>query len=219
MLRRRLALTGNQADAMIDFPPDVLFAQGMIDQDMRDEALRFAMLAWLLFKSPTASCAAIYERMVAEGFGGGDFAPRTEGETDELYHARIRSQKARFHRMLEALGAVTTGPIEETRIGGRQVIYRAPIWTRIEGTMFEAVRNSTQFLQPPRLVLKLAASEAIAPEDWAEMTRLSKGFKRLVAARSAEDRHWRRRRAHHETRIGAANNVVSLSLSRKERKQ
>lgn len=193
LLRRRLALTANQAGT--DFPPDVLLAQGLITQDMRDEALRFAMLAWWLYGAPAASCAAIYERMVAEGFGGGDFAPRAEAETDEQHHARIRSQKARFGRMLAALGAVAPGPVESAMVAGKLVFYRARRYAQLKGSIFQAVRQAAQFLELPRLIEKLRDKAPIAPEDSHQMTLILEGLRRLVGARGAEDRHWRRRRA------------------------
>ena len=176
LLRRRLALigAGNEAGTGPDFPLDVLVAQGLIGRDMRDEGMRYAMLAWWLYPRPSASCAALYDRMVAEGFGGGDFAPRPGGETDEEQHAHIRGQKARFARMLNALGGA-----------------RSPL--------FQAVRGATQFLERPSFLQKLAPDDGapvpLGAEDYRQMWVLTEGLRRLVAARGAEDRHWSRERA------------------------
>jgi len=195
LLWRRLALTGTATGIDMEFPPHVLHAQKLITQEMRDEAERFAMLAWWLYGTPSASCAAIYERMVAGGIGGDDFTPRREGELDERAQARISAQKARFARMLEALGAIRAAAIETAAVGGTPVIYRPRRFTPIKGTVFEAVRNACQFLEMPAIVPKLAAAEPPSVEDWDAFRRLLEGLRRLVAARDAGARYWRRRRA------------------------
>lgn len=194
VLWRRLALTGDARGVESEFPPEVLLANKLITQEMRDEAVRFAMLAWWLFGTPSASCAGIYDRMVAGGVGD-DYAPRREGELDDRAAARIQAQKARFARMLEVLGAVHRAPIETSSVGGRTVIYRPRNFTPIRGTVFEAVRNCCQFLELPAIVPKLAAAEPPSVEDWAAWIKLLDGLRRLVAARGSAERRWRRRRA------------------------
>lgn len=195
--QKRQRLAGDRRVGL-DFPLDILLARRLITPEMRDEGLRFAMLAWWLYGAPTASCSALYERMVAEGYGAGDFTPRAAGAADptEDELERIRSQKARFGRMVRALGGVREGDAEKIVIGGK------PLWYRprqpLSNPIFEAVRDACQFLERPALVDAMAASresDPVAASHFRTMARLLEGLGRLVELRAAEDRHWRQVRA------------------------
>ncbi len=177
----------------LDFPCDILLSHGLITEEMRDEGLRYAMLAWWLYGAPGASCAGLYERMVAEG-AGSDFTPRPEGEdaSDEQLK-RIRSQKARFERMVAAL------------IGKPQ----GAVFQRIAGTPLEMVRRVCQFGELPEFLAALISKPPRAPnpEAYRDMTRLAEGLRRLVALRAAEDRY------HHKRRAGAPAAAIQKALT------
>lgn len=193
-VRKRLAVAGDERTGL-DFPLDVLHVRGLITEDMRDEGLRFAMLAWWLYGVPEASCAAIYERMVAEG-AGGEFGPRmTWDDQDPDRLARVRSQKARYLRMIRSLYAETAGAIVVTTVAGKAVHHRTRNWTPIRGSIFEAVRDASQFMKLPRFVANLAHNppKLASGPDYREMARLIEGLTRLVKLRAREDAYWTKR--------------------------
>jgi len=183
-LDKRKAIAGDERVGL-DFPLDVLNARGLISDDMKYEGLRFAVLAWWLYGSPPG-CEALYERMVA-GVGE-EFGLRVEGETSERQLARILSNKARFERMVAALGGVKRGEVQVRRVAGRTVLYRMPIFLARKKSVLEAVERATQMLMLPKAVMPNQE-----PADYEEMARLLKGLAALVELRKAEDRHWRRK--------------------------
>jgi hypothetical protein len=163
---KRIAIAGDSRVG-VDFPLDVLQARGYIGAEMRDEGLRFAVLAWSLFGFPMQSCAALYERMVAEGFG--DLAlPRAEGE-DPDRDDWMRRQRALYDRMARSLGWRGVGTPS--------------------GECYIAVREATQFCQLPRHVDDLINRRPSRTEAWSEMAALTAGLKALVRLR---ERHQRR---------------------------
>lgn len=168
-LRAKRKLLSGSERVGSDVPIDVLLERRLITEEMRDEGLRFTMLYWWSFGMPNASCAALYQRMLAGG-PGDEFTPRPEGVADDADAIeRIRSQKARFARMLGRLEA-----------RGRLVV--------------DALRRIAGHLEYPRFLMKLAEGDAPTGADHREMARLIEGLDALVQLRNEEDRHWRRRR-------------------------
>jgi hypothetical protein len=104
MIRHRVAVTGD-ARVGLDSPLDVLYSQGLIDADMRDEGLRFATLSWSIYGFPLIRCEAIYRRMVSGGLesdnGARDGATLSPERLDWL---------TRQERLLEQRTALLTGP-------------------------------------------------------------------------------------------------------------
>ncbi len=201
---KREAVAGaNTRGVDMGFPPDVLLARKLITQDMRDEGLRFAQLAWWLYGTPSASCAALYARVAAGGAVDGDLAPMRADDPSEEVLKRILRNKQRFERMVTALGGITgKGDIEVKHIGGRALHYRLIIYAAPKRTLYEAVRNACQYLEPLNLVASIdPRGEGRDPQagvpsyDLRQMARLIDGLARLVELRTAEDRHVRRRDA------------------------
>jgi hypothetical protein len=198
-LDKREAIAGaNPRGVDMAFPPDILMKLGWINQDMRDEGLRFAQLAWWLFGTPAASCDGLYARVATGGAVDGDHAPlRADDETDEVLQ-RILRNKRRFERLAIALGGMIRGEIEVRRIGGRALPYRMPLFAAPKRTMYEAVRNACQYLEPPGIVTSMkpnrdARGESVPSYDLRQMARLIDGLGKLVDLRNAEDRHVRRK--------------------------
>jgi hypothetical protein len=207
---KRSAIAGDETRGVdVGFPPDVLLARKLITQEMRDEGLRFAQLAWWLYGTPAASCDGLYARVAAGGAVDGDLAPlRADEESDEVLE-RVLRNKRRFERMVAALGGITgKGDIEVRQVGGRSFPYRMMVYAAPRGTLYEAVRNACQYLEPPGLVISLRpsgearTSDGVPSYDLRQMARLIDGLAKLVELRTAEDKHVRRK--HQPPREGAA---------------
>jgi hypothetical protein len=172
LIARRQALCGD-AKTGTDFPLDVMLTLRLISEDERDEGLRFAQLSWWLYGLPFAGPELLYERMVS-GVVDADMAPRRELVMDDpelqvREVERIRRNKQRFERMVEAL----------KRAAPRELV-------------LAAVKRATQLLLMPRFLITIG-TESAGTEDWYEMARLKRGLNILATLRDAEDRHWRRR--------------------------
>lgn len=174
---RRRAIAGDPRVGL-DYPLDVLLARGLITVDMRDEGLRFAMLAWWRYGFPAPGIEKLYERMLAGG--GFDELRGLAAEDDEAVQ-RARAAKGRLRRMTAALA-------------GKRLPKAGPLVAAIDGTPFGAVRRVAQFLELPRFILNLAQGRPNGPAEWAEMARLIAGLTRLVTLREREDAAQRRRR-------------------------
>jgi hypothetical protein len=160
--RDRAAL--GDGDTGLDFPPDVLLTKGYITADMRDEALRFASLAWAIYGLPFASQASLYRQVVSQ--------PGDELEARALSEFDRETLMKRQRRQLEAM----------TRVLGR-----VP-------ECLQAVRAVAQHLQLPRVLLDRAAKRPSQTGAYSEIAALTKGLQALVnrrkrIERAAEERH------------------------------
>ena len=177
---RRAAVCGDASVGHV-FPLDVMLARNIISEAERDEGMRYFALASWLYGTAAASCEALYERVIASGLMGEDFAltRRHEGDVpDPQEGERIGRAKARFERMVNALSS-------SQRFRG---------YMPIRGTVLEAVRNCAQFLQMPRSVEKIATGRRLLAADYIELARLQHGLARLVRLREEEEQAWRQRR-------------------------
>jgi hypothetical protein len=221
--REAIAGGGNLRGVDAAFPPDVLLKRGLITQDMRDEGLRFAQLAWWLYGTPSASCDGLYARVAAGGAVDGDLAPmRADEQSDEVLR-RVLRNKRRFERMAMALGGITgKGEIEVRQIGGRAFPYRMMIFAAPKGTLYEAVRNACQYLESPGLMTSLrpngdARGDSVPSYDLRQMARLIDGLAKLVALRTAEDRHVRRKHGASAQRSSPAGDSATPQASSRAR--
>ena len=161
----------------LDYPLDALYAgrdrigaayalPGITEHE-RDEGLRLTGLWWWRYGLPHASCAALYDRMVAGGFADDiQVAATAEESADEL--TRVRGMKRRLERMEQAL-----------RAGGK--------------ACFETVRHIAVDLRFPLVMLEHVGRRSVSVEAYLELARLKYGLMLLVRLRDAEDRQRGRR--------------------------
>jgi hypothetical protein len=151
--QKRQYLSG---DIMIStqFPLDILLSRKLISVEQYQAGQRFAVVAWMRFGVPEASCAALYQRMVADGaWDHGDEFARLDEYTEKRGAWARRSHE-------EMIGVLQ--PKDQPR------------------HTLNAVQNATQMMRLPRFVANFASGDRNRPSDYREMARLIDGLDRLV---------------------------------------